>query len=67
MRRGGLAASGGRGPGGMPMGAMGGGHGKGDEDEEHERKIMIESGGEDVFGSDVLTAPQVIGDDEDED
>ena len=66
MRRGGAAASGGRGAGGMPMGAMGG-HGKGDEDDEHERKIMIESGGEDVFGSDVLTAPQVIGDDEYED
>ncbi len=43
------------------------GKGQGDEDEEHERKIMIESGGEDVFGSDVLTAPQVIGDDEYED
>jgi hypothetical protein len=67
MRRGGLAAAGGRGAGGMPMGAMGGGRGKGDEDEEHERKIMIEAGGEDVFGSDVLTAPQVIGDEEDED
>ncbi|HEV7652129.1 MAG TPA: hypothetical protein VGP26_28585 [Actinophytocola sp.] len=67
MRRGGLASTGGRGPGGMPMGGMGAGHGKGDEDEEHERKIMIESGGEDVFGSDVLTAPQVIGDEEDED
>jgi hypothetical protein len=51
----------------MPMGAMGAGHGKGDDDEEHDRKIMIESGGEDVFGSDVLTAPQVIGDDEYED
>jgi hypothetical protein len=51
----------------MPMGGAMGGQGKGDEDEEHERKIMIESGGEDVFGSDTLTAPQVIGDDEYED
>jgi hypothetical protein len=67
VRRGGLAGSGARGAGGMPMGGMGAGKGQGDEDEEHERKIMIESGGEDVFGSDVLTAPQVIGDDEYED
>jgi hypothetical protein len=67
VRRGGLAASGARGAGGMPMGGMGAGQGKGDEDDEHERKIMIESGGEDVFGSDVLTAPQVIGEDEYED
>lgn len=61
-----MPASGARGAAGMPMGAMGG-QGKGDEDDEHERKIMIESGGEDVFGSDTLTAPQVIGDDEYED
>jgi hypothetical protein len=67
VRRGGLGAAGARGAGGMPMGGMGAGKGQGDEDEEHERKIMIESGGEDVFGSDVLTAPQVIGDDEYED
>lgn len=62
-RRGGLSGSGARGgSAGMPMGAMGGGQGKA-EDEEHERKIMIVSGGEDLFGTDVLTAPQVIGDD----
>jgi hypothetical protein len=46
---------------------MGGGRGKGDEDEEHQRKVLIETDGESVFGSDVLTAPQVIGDDEYED
>jgi hypothetical protein len=50
------------------MGApIGGGRGKDDEDREHERKVLIEADGEDVFGSDVLTAPQVIGDDEYED
>jgi hypothetical protein len=38
-----------------------------DDDEEHKRKILIEADPEDTFGSDVLTAPQVIGDDEYED
>jgi hypothetical protein len=50
--------------GGAPVGA---GRGKGDEDEEHQRKVLIETNGESVFGSDVLTAPQVIGDDDYED
>ena len=61
-------AAGGR-PGAGPMGGapMGGGRGKDDEDAEHERKYLIESDAEDTFGSDVLTAPQVIGDDEYED
>ena len=55
-------------PGTGPMGGpMGGGKGKGDEDNEHERKYLIEADSEDTFGSDVLTAPQVIGDDEYED
>ncbi len=67
MRRGGIPASGARGAAGMPMGPMGAGGGKGDQDEEHQPKILIESGGEDVFGSDLLTAPEVIGDEEDED
>lgn len=50
------------------MGApMGGGRGKDDEDTEHQRKVLIEADAEAVFGSDVLTAPQVIGDDEYED
>jgi hypothetical protein len=47
------------------MGApTGGGRNKDDEDTEHERKFLIEADAEDTFGSDVLTAPQVIGDDE---
>jgi hypothetical protein len=49
---------------GAPVGA---GRGKGDEDEEHQRKVLIEADAEGTFGSDVLTAPQVIGDDEYED
>lgn len=66
-RRAAQAAAGAR-PGAGPMGApLGGGRGKDDEDREHERKVLIESDAEDVFGSDVLTAPQVIGDDEYED
>jgi hypothetical protein len=50
--------------GGAPVGA---GRGKGDEDEEHQRKFLIEIDPEGTFGSDVLTAPQVIGDDDYED
>ena len=34
---------------------------------EHQRKFLIEIDPEGTFGSDVLTAPQVIGDDEYED
>jgi hypothetical protein len=49
---------------GAPMGAA---RNKDDEDTEHERKILIETDAEETFGSDVLTAPQVIGDDEYED
>jgi hypothetical protein len=50
------------------MGAMGGGgRGQGEDDAEHERKYLVEEDGENVFGSDALTAPQVIGDDEYED
>jgi hypothetical protein len=58
------ARSGGAGPMGAPVGA---GRGKDDEDTEHQRKVLIEADAEDTFGSDVLTAPQVIGDDEYED
>jgi hypothetical protein len=65
VRRGAAAAArGGAGPIGAPLGA---GRGKGDEDAEHERKVLIEVDSEATFGSDVLTAPPVIGDDEDED
>jgi hypothetical protein len=50
-----------------PFGApMGGGRGK-DDDVEHERKILVEADGEEIFGVDTLTAPQVIGDEEYED
>jgi hypothetical protein len=62
----GMAARGGA-PGAMGGAPLGGGRGKGDEDEEHQRKVLIETDAESVFGSDVLTAPQVIGDDEYED
>ena len=54
-------------PGGMGGAPVGGGKGKGDEDEEHQRKVLLEIDAEGVFGSDVLTAPQVIGDDAYED
>jgi len=51
-----------------PMGApVGGGRGKNDEDVEHERRYLVETDAEGTFGSDVLTAPQVIGDEEYED
>jgi hypothetical protein len=60
-------AAGGR-AGAGPMGApAGGGRNKDDDDTEHERKFLIEADAEETFGSDVLTAPQVIGDDEYED
>jgi hypothetical protein len=50
--------------GGAPVGA---GRGKGEDDDEHKRKVLIETDSEGLFGSDELTAPQVIGDDEYED
>jgi hypothetical protein len=50
--------------GGAPVGT---GRGKGDDDEEHQRKVLIETDAEGTFGSDLLTAPPVIGDDEYED
>jgi hypothetical protein len=46
---------------------LGAGRGKGEEDGEHQRKVLIEADAEGLFGSDELTAPQVIGDDEYED
>jgi hypothetical protein len=50
-----------------PFGApIAGSRGK-DDDEEHTRKILVEADGEEVFGIDTLTAPQVIGDEEYED
>lgn len=61
------AAGRGGGPGTMGGAPVGAGRGKGEEDEEHKRKVLIEADAEGVFGSDILTAPQVIGDDEYED
>jgi hypothetical protein len=61
------AAARGGGPGAMGGAPVGAGRGKGDEDEEHQRKVLIEIDPESVFGADVLTAPQVIGDDAYED
>ena len=61
---GGAAAAGAGARGGaMPMGAMGGagGRGQGAEDEEHQRKYLVEEDGNSLFGTDELTAPPVIG------
>jgi hypothetical protein len=67
-RRAAQAAAGARVGGVGAMGApVGAGRGKDDEDGEHTRKVLIEGDGEELFGSDVLTAPEVIGDDEYED
>lgn len=60
-------ARGAGGPGAMGAAPMGGGRGKNDEESEHERKYLVEPDPEEMFGSEVLTAPQVIGDDEYED
>ena len=60
------AAAAGRGGAGM-MGGAPMGAGRKDEDEEHTRKVLIEADPESTFGSEELTAPQVIGDDEYED
>jgi hypothetical protein len=60
-------AAGGRGGMGQMGAPMGAGRGKGDDDTEHERKVLIEADPESTFGSDALTAPQVIGDDDYED
>ena len=45
---------------------LGPGRGR-DDDADHERSVLIEVDAEGTFGSDALTAPQVIGDDEYED
>jgi len=69
-RRGGAGVAGARGgvgAGAMGGAPMGGGRGKGDEDEDHTRKVLIEPDPEAMFGSEVMTAPQVIGDDAYED
>ncbi|MGV9294938.1 hypothetical protein [Amycolatopsis sp. NPDC003676] len=62
--RGGGAAGGAAGKAGAAgMGGMGGGAkgGKGQEDEEHQTKYLLEEDGNDIFGSDQMTVPPVIG------
>lgn len=61
------AAARGTGSGAMGGAPVGTGPGKRDEDDEHKRKVLIEADTEGLFGSDLLTAPQVIGDDAYED
>jgi hypothetical protein len=68
-RRGGVGATGpgGRGAaGGMGGAPMGGGKGKGDEDTEHQRKYLIGPDPDATFDTDVLTAPPVIGEDDED-
>lgn len=54
-------------PGGPGMGGgMPGGRRKGEDDEEHERpSYLVEGDPESTFGNDQMTAPAVIGDDDD--
>ncbi|PPK67785.1 hypothetical protein V5P93_007127 [Actinokineospora auranticolor] len=65
MGRGGVGGAGAAGRGGSGMGGMGGGGGhggQGGEDEEHQRpSYLIEADPDDVFGTDEMTAPPVIG------
>ncbi|RZS41370.1 hypothetical protein EV193_103693 [Herbihabitans rhizosphaerae] len=59
----GMAGRGGSAMGGMPM-APGAGA-RGDEDEEHEYKVPLNAGDpEDVFGTDQVTAPATIGEED---
>ncbi|WP_370970026.1 hypothetical protein [Amycolatopsis sp. cg9] len=60
---GGLGAGGAAGRGGMGGGAMGRGQkGEGDEDTEHSRPTyLVEGDPDEVFGTDLRTAPPVIG------
>lgn len=59
--RGGAAGAAGR-AGMSGMGGMGhGGKGKGEDDEEHETKYLVSEDPNELFGTDELTAPPVIG------
>ncbi len=50
--------------GGMPLG---GGRGRGEEDTERKTPAYLEGGDpEDLYGSELLTAPPVIGDEDDD-
>lgn len=60
--RGGAAGAGGRGGAPMGGGMGGGGRGQGGEDEEHNRpSYLVEADPDQVFGTDEMTAPPVIG------
>ncbi len=66
--RGGMMPAGmGGGRGGGPMGgAAGGRRGEGEEDDEHQRpSYLVEGDPDSAFGNDQMTAPSVIGDEED--
>ncbi|MFE3174744.1 hypothetical protein ACFXPA_11435 [Amycolatopsis sp. NPDC059090] len=58
MRGGAAGKAGAAGMGGMGAGAKGG---KGQEDEEHQTKYLVEEDSNELFGSDQLTVPPVIG------
>lgn len=65
--RGGMVPGGMGGRGGGPMGgAPGGRRGEGEEDDEHQRpSYLVEGDPDSAFGNDQMTAPSVIGDEED--
>ncbi|MYW92200.1 hypothetical protein G3I59_16725 [Amycolatopsis rubida] len=58
MRGGAAGKAGAAGMGGMGAGAKGG---KGQEDEEHQTKYLVEEDANELFGSDQMTVPPVIG------
>lgn len=63
--RGGMVPGGG-GRGGGPMGGAPGRRGEGEEDDEHQRpSYLVEGDPDSAFGNDQMTAPSVIGDEED--
>jgi hypothetical protein len=65
--RSGLAGASGNARGGMNGMPMGAGHGKGDEDTERKAPQYLEGGDPDeLFDTDALTAPPVIGAEDDE-
>ncbi|SEP52009.1 hypothetical protein [Amycolatopsis saalfeldensis] len=64
MRGGAMGAGAAGKAGSSGMGGMGGGRGggkKGEEDQEHQTKYLVEEDNNELFGSDQLTVPPVIG------
>ncbi|MBN9746105.1 MULTISPECIES: hypothetical protein [unclassified Amycolatopsis] len=63
LRGGGMGAGAAGKAGASGMGGMGGGRGgqKGQDDEEHQTKYLVEEDANEIFGSDQLTVPPVIG------